>query len=84
MKKFEMKKRANGKGSIIFLGKNRYKAWAARIVIGKDEFGRPIYHDIEKFENEVDALVFLENYYKNPTPIYIKKEKFNKSKFSKY
>ncbi len=78
MKKFEMKKRANGKGSIIFLGKNRYKAWAARIVIGKDEFGRPIYHDIEKFENEVDALVFLENYYKNPTPIYIKKEKFNK------
>lgn len=74
----KFKKRKNGKGSVVYLGKGRYKPWAARIVIGKDIDGRPIYYDIETFEDELDALVFLENYHKNPTSLYIKKEKYNR------
>lgn len=72
------KKRSNGKGSVIFLGKGRRKPYVARIVIGKDVNGVPIYYDIESFEEELDALVFLENYHKNPSPLYVKEEKYNR------
>lgn len=73
-----MKKRANGKGSAIFLGPGRYEPWGARISLGKDCKGRYIYHFLGTFSNELEALVCLENYHKNPTPIYIKSEKYNK------
>ncbi len=76
MKKF--KKRKNGTGSVVYLGKGRYKPYAARIVIGKDENGVSIYHDIETFETELDALVFLETYHKNPYSLYIKENKYNR------
>lgn len=74
----KFKKRKNGKGSVVYLGKGRYQPWAARIVVGKDIEGRPIYYDMGTFEDELDALVFLENYHKNPTSLYIKEEKYNR------
>ncbi len=75
------KKRANGTGTVVFLGKGRYKPYAARIVVGKDEFGKPIYYDIDTFEEFIDALVFLENYHKNPAPLKIKQSKYDRIVF---
>lgn len=72
------KKRANGKGSAIYLGENRIKPWGARITIGKDINGTPIRHFIEFFETELDALVCLENYHKEPYALYIKEDKYNR------
>lgn len=77
----QAKKRANGKGSAVFLGKGRYKPWAARIMVGKDIYGKAIYIDLETFKTELDAIVYLENYNKNPTPIKIKQEKYNRIAF---
>ena len=74
----KMKKRPNGKGSAIFLGDNRELPWGARITIGKDEYGIAIRHFIEFFKTELEALVCLENYHKNPTPLYIKEDKYNR------
>lgn len=74
----KFKKRKNGMGSVVYLGKGRYQPWVARITVGKDINGTPIYYDINSFENELDALVFLENYHKNPTPLYIKEDKYNR------
>lgn len=74
----KFKKRKNGMGSVVYLGKGRYQPWAARITVGKDINGIPIYYDIDSFENELDALVFLENYHKNPTSLYIKEDKYNR------
>lgn len=74
----KFKKRKNGMGSVVYLGKGRYQPWAARITVGKDMNGLPIYYDIDTFENELDALVFLENYHKNPTSLYIKEDKYNR------
>lgn len=73
-----MKKRRNGTGSVIYLGKGRYKPYSARIVVGRDINGKPIYLDIDTFENELDALVCLENYRKNPVPLKIKKAKYER------
>lgn len=73
-----MKKRLNGKGTVAFLGAGRNKPFAARISIGKDINGTMIYYDIDTFETELDALVCLENYHKNPTPLYIKENKYNR------
>lgn len=72
------KKRANGKGSAIYLGKNRIKPWGARITIGKDKNGVPIRHFIDFFETELDALVCLENYHKEPHALYINEDKYNR------
>lgn len=76
MKKW--KKRANGKGSAIYLGKNREKPWGARITIGKDVNGTAIRYFIDFFESELDALVYLENYHKEPYSLYIKEEIYNR------
>ena len=75
---YEFKKRANGKGSAIYLGKNRAKPWGARITIGKDKNGVAIRHYIDTFETELDALVCLETYHKNPYPLYIEENKYNR------
>jgi len=74
----KLKKRSNGKGSAVYLGNGRYKPWVARIVIGKDINGIPIYYDIDNFEEQLDALVFLENYHKEPYSLYVKQEKYNR------
>lgn len=74
----KMKRRANGKGSAVYLGDGRFRPWAARILIGKDIKGKHIYFDIATFETELEALVCLENYHKNPYPLYIKENKYNR------
>lgn len=74
----KLKKRPNGKGSAVYLGDNRYKPWAARITIGKDIKGNPIYYDIDTFETQLDTLVCLENYHKEPYSLYIKEDKYNR------
>lgn len=79
--KSKTKKRPNGKGSPVFLGSGRSKPYAARITIGKDKDGKLLYYDIDTFEAELDCIVFLENYHKNPTPLKIKKEKYNRIVF---
>ena len=50
----------------------RRKPWGAKITIGKDINGKSIYHFIDTFETELEALVCLENYHDNPTQLYIK------------
>ena len=75
---YEFKKRANGSGCAAYLGNGRRKPWGAKITIGKDINGRNIYHFIDTFETELQALVCLENYHKNPTPLYIKENKYNR------
>lgn len=72
------KKRMNGKGSAVYLGNGRYKPYAARINIGKDINGISIYYDIDTFETELEALVCLENYHKEPYSIYVKEQKYNR------
>lgn len=74
----KFKKRKNGMGSAIFLSSRRLKPWGARITIGKDINGIAIRHFISFFETELEALVCLENYHKNPAPIYIKEDKYNR------
>lgn len=74
----KLKRRKNGKGTVVFLGINRNKPFAARIMIGKDISGKPLYYDIDTFENDIDALVCLENYHKEPYPLYIKENKYNR------
>ncbi len=73
-----MKKRANGKGSAVYLGNNRNKPWGARITIGKDINGVAIRHFIGTFKTELEALVCLENYHKEPSSIYIKEDTYNR------
>lgn len=73
-----IKKRRNGRGSAVFLGNGRYSPWAARVTIGKDINGTPIYYDINNYETELEALVCLENYHKEPYPLYVKECKYNR------
>ena len=73
-----MKRRANGKGNAVFLGSNRDKQWGARITLGMSEDGKQIRHVLGLFNTELEALIFLEDYYKNPTPIYVKKAKYDR------
>lgn len=56
----------------------RRKPWAAKITIGKDINGKNIFHFIDTFHTELEALVCLENYHNNPTPLYIKESKYNR------
>lgn len=74
----QIKKRTNGKGSAVYLGDNREKAWGARITIGRDINGVSIRHFIDTFSTELEALVCLENYHKKPYPLYIQEKKYNK------
>lgn len=71
-------RRRNGTGTVVFLGDGRYKPYAPRLLIGKNEKGTPLYHDIDTFETELDALVCLENWNKNPTPLKINRDKYDR------
>lgn len=73
-----IKKRKNYSGSAVYLGNGRNNPYAARITIGKDIKGRVLYYDIGTFETELDALVCLENYHKQPYSLYIKENKYNR------
>lgn len=74
----EAKKRANGMGSVVYLPGNRINHYAAKISIGRDINGRNIAFYIKLFPTELDALVFLENYHKDPYPLYIKKSIYDR------
>lgn len=74
----ELKRRANGKGSAVYLGKGRAKPWGARITLGWDINGIRIVHMLGTFSNKLDALFCLEQYHKNPKSIYIKTSKYNR------
>lgn len=78
---YKFNKRKNGTGSAVFLGKGRYKPYAARITVGKKANGKPVTVDIDTFETQIDALVCLENFHKSPTPIKIKKNKYDQIVF---
>ena len=73
-----LKRRPNGKGSAIYLGDGRAKPWAAIISLGKDKHGVPIRHTLDTFESKLDALFCLEQYNKDPRPIYIKTDKYKR------
>jgi len=71
-------RRRNGTGTVVFLGKGRYKPYAPRLLVGKDESGKPIYFDIDTFEAELDALVCLENWNKKPYPLKIDRTRYDR------
>lgn len=73
-----MKKRANGRGSAVFLGNNRRKPWGARITVGKDINGVAIRFFIDSFETQLEALVCLENYHNSPYSLYIREKIYNR------
>ncbi len=73
-----MKKRKNGTGTVVKLSGDRYEPYVARLLIGKNIEGKPIYYDIDTFKEELDAIVCLENYHKNPYTLYVKEEKYNR------
>lgn len=74
----ELKRRANGKGCAVYLGSGRAKPWGARITLGLDKDGISVRHFIGTFESQLEALFCLEQYHKNPKPIYIKTSKYNR------
>ena len=49
-----------------------------RITLGLDKDGISIRHFIGTFESQLDALFCLEQYHKNPKPIYIKTSIYNR------
>jgi integrase len=73
-----MKRRPNGKGNVVFITANREKPWVARITLGQDDEGKQIRHNLGQFHTELDALIFLEEFHKKPTPIYIKQAKYDR------
>lgn len=74
----KMSKRRNCTGTAVYLGDGRFKPWAARITIGKDIKGKPIYFDIDTFETQLESLVCLENYHNAPSSLYVKEDKYNR------
>jgi len=77
MHQLNLKRRANGRGSVVYLGSNRAKPWGARITIGKDENGKNIFHYLDFFETELDTIVCLENYHREPYSISVEESKYN-------
>ncbi len=73
-----MKKRKNGTGTVVYLGSGRYEPYAARLMIGKKANGVPVWYDIATFKEELDALVCLENWLKNPTLLKVERKKYDK------
>lgn len=73
-----LKRRANKKGTVVYLGNGRSKPYAARISVGKDIDGKIIYYDINTFETQIDALVCLENWIREPYPLKITKKKYDR------
>lgn len=71
-------------GSIIELKGKRLKGFAARITIGYNEKGYPIYHFLGTFEEELDTHLCLRDYNNKPFDIYVSEEKYKKIvKFAK-
>ena len=74
----KLERRAKGQGSVIFLGDDRNKQWGVRITIGTDKNGNSVKPTIQSFERKIDALVWLEEYNRNPFPLYIKRKTYER------
>lgn len=64
-------------GSIVFLKGNRLASWGARITLGYNISGYPVYHFLGYYEEEIDAHMCLRNYNCNPCDIFIEARKYN-------
>lgn len=73
-----MKKRKYKYGSVIKLSGNRLNPYGARITIGYNVNGYPVYYFLSFFEEELDAHICLRDYNNTPYNIYVKEEIYNK------
>jgi integrase len=73
-----MKKRKYKYGSVIKLSGNRLNPYGARITIGYNVNGYPVYYFLGFFEEELDAHICLRDYNNTPYNIYVKEEIYNK------
>ena len=73
-----MKKRKYKYGSVIKLSGNRLNPYGARITIGYNVNGYPVYYFLGFFEEELDAHIYLRDYNNTPYNIYVKEEIYNK------
>lgn len=73
-----MKKRKYKYGSVIKLSGNRLNPYGARITIGYNVNGYPVYYFLGFFEEELDAHICLRDYNNTPYNIYVKERIYNK------
>lgn len=73
-----MKKRKYKYGSVIKLSGNRLNPYGARLTIGYNENGYPVYYFLGFFDEELDAHICLRDYNNTPYDIYVKEEIYNK------
>lgn len=73
-----MKRRANGRGTVVKLSGNRLNPYVARILIGYNYLGQPILHQIGAYKTQLDGWIALEEFHKSPRPVYISRNTFNK------
>lgn len=65
-------------GSVVHLKGRRLASWGARITLGYNINGYPVYYFLGYYEEEIDAHLCLRNYNNNPYEIFIDFEKYNK------
>lgn len=73
-----MKKRKYKYGSVIRLSGNRLNPYGARLTMGYNKNGYPVYYFLGFFEEELDAHICLRDYNNKPYDIYVKEEIYNK------
>lgn len=73
-----MKRRGNGKGTVVKLSGNRVNPYVARILVGYDYLGRPILHQIGSYATQLDGWIALEEFHKHPRPVYISNEVYKR------
>lgn len=71
-------RREKNTGFVVFMKDGRAKPYIARITVGYDKENTRIYHDIDSFEKELQAIVCLEVYHKDPYPLEIREDKYNR------
>lgn len=65
-------------GSKIYVKDGRQNPWIARLNIGYDINGNPVTEVLGSFDDELDCILCLRSYSKEPWDIYIDKKKYNK------
>ena len=73
-----MKRRPNGKGTVVKLNGNRVNPYVARILIGYNYLGQPILHQIGAYKTQIDGWIALEEFHKSSKPVYVAKEVFDR------
>lgn len=77
---FIMEKTINKKykyGSVIHLKGNRLCPWVARLTLGYNVNGYPVYHFLGSFEEEIDAHLALRDYNNNPYELFVTAKQYN-------